>query len=69
MQMSFQLIGKQEDTGTNRRFLLLIQQSALLALKDMGVLTPIQHRHAEEALKKQCREDIHSAGTGTVSND
>lgn len=69
MQMSFQLIGTQEDTGTNRRFLLLIQQAALLALKDMGVLTPIQLRHAEEALKQQYREDIHSTGAGTAFND
>lgn len=38
---------------TDREFLFLYQRALLLALKDLGVLTEMQYRSAEEALKKQ----------------
>lgn len=38
------------------RFIYLLQNSLLLALREQGQLSPMQHRHAEERLKKQRRD-------------
>ncbi len=38
------------------RFIYLLQNSLLLALREQGWLSPMQHRHAEERLKKQRRD-------------
>lgn len=38
------------------RFIYLLQNSLLLALREQGRLSPMQHRHAEERLKKQRRD-------------
>ena len=37
-------------------FLYQLQRALLLALLEQGMLTPMQHRYAEEKLKKQRRE-------------
>ena len=41
---------------SNYRFINLLQNSLLLALREQGRLNPMQHRHAEELLKKQSRD-------------
>ena len=40
----------------NYEFLYQLQCALLLALLEQGLLSPMQHRHAEEKLKKQRRE-------------
>jgi len=37
-------------------FLYQLQQALLLALLERGKLSPMQHRHAQECLKKQRRD-------------
>lgn len=37
----------------NYEFLYQLQHALLLALMEQGRLSPMQHRHAEERLKKQ----------------
>ena len=41
---------------TDFEFLYQLQKSLLLALREQGRLTPMQHRHGEERLKQQRRE-------------
>ena len=40
----------------NYEFLYQLQHTLLLALRELGTLSPMQHRHAQERLKKQRRE-------------
>lgn len=40
----------------NYEFLYQLQNALLLALREQGVLNPMQHRCAEEKLKQQRRE-------------
>ncbi|MBQ3192323.1 MAG: hypothetical protein IJB59_02000 [Oscillospiraceae bacterium] len=40
----------------NYEFLYQLQHALLLALREQGRLSPMQHRHAEECLRKQRRE-------------
>lgn len=40
----------------NYEFLYHLQHTLLLALREQGHLTPMQHRYAEEMLKKQRRD-------------
>ena len=41
---------------TDYEFWYQLQRALLLALREQGRLTPMQHRHAEEHLKKQRRD-------------
>lgn len=41
---------------SNYEFLYQLQHALLLALREQGKLTPMQHHHAEEKLKQQRRE-------------
>lgn len=41
---------------SNYEFLYQLQHALLLALREQGRLTPMQHRHAEEKLKQQRRD-------------
>lgn len=41
---------------SNYEFLYQLQSALLLALREQGRLSPMQHRHAEEALRKQRRD-------------
>lgn len=41
---------------SNYEFLFQLQHALLLALREQGLLSPMQHRHAEEKLKKQRRD-------------
>ena len=41
---------------TDYEFFYYLQSALLLALREQGGLTPMQHRHAEEQLKKQRRD-------------
>ena len=40
----------------NYEFLFRLQQALLLALREQGRLSPMQHRHGEEKLRKQRRD-------------
>lgn len=40
----------------NYEFLYHLQHALLLALREREILSPMQHRYAEEILKKQRRE-------------
>lgn len=40
----------------HHEFLYQLQHALLLALREQGRLSPMQHRHAEERLKKQRRD-------------
>ncbi len=40
----------------NYEFLHQLQCSLLMALRERGTLSPMQHRHAQERLKQQRRE-------------
>lgn len=40
----------------NYEFLYHLQRALLLALREQGLLNPMQHRHAEEKLRKQRRD-------------
>ena len=40
---------------SNYEFLYQLQSGLLLALREQGRLSPMQHRYAEECLKKQRR--------------
>lgn len=41
---------------SNYEFLYQLQSALLLALREQGILNPMQHRHAEEKLKQQRRD-------------
>ena len=41
---------------SNYEFLYQLQHALLLALREQGRLSPMQHRHAEEKLKQQRRD-------------
>lgn len=41
---------------SHREFLWQLQQALLLALREQGRLSPMEHRQAEEALRQQRRE-------------
>ena len=41
---------------SNYEFLYQLQRALLLALREQGRLSPMQHRYAEERLKKQRRD-------------
>ena len=41
---------------SNYDFLYHLQHALLLALREQGRLSPMQHRHAEERLNKQRRD-------------
>lgn len=41
---------------SNYEFLYQLQNALLLALREQGILDPMQHRHAEEKLKQQRRD-------------
>ena len=41
---------------SNYEFLHHLQQSLLLAIREQGWLSPMEHRYAEECLKQQRRE-------------
>ena len=44
-------------TGENNyEFLYQLQSGLLLALREQGRLSPMQHRHADEKLRKQRRD-------------
>lgn len=43
-------------TDTHWSFLFHLQEALLLALRERGTLTPMQHRHAEEKLRQQRRD-------------
>ena len=43
---------------TDSEFLYHLQQALLLALREQGRLNPMQYRHADERLKKQCRDRV-----------
>ena len=42
--------------GNNYEFYFHLQSALLLALREQGRLSPMQHRHAEERLKKQRKD-------------
>ena len=41
---------------SNYEFLYQLQSGLLLALREQGRLSPMQHRHADEKLRKQRRD-------------
>ena len=41
---------------SNYEFLYQLQSALLLALREQGSLSPMQHRHADEKLRKQRRD-------------
>lgn len=41
---------------SNYEFLYQLQNALLLALREQGRLSPMQHRHAEEKLRKRRRD-------------
>ena len=41
---------------SNYEFLYQLQSGLLLALREQGSLSPMQHRHADEKLRKQRRD-------------
>ena len=41
---------------SNYEFLYQLQSALLLALREQGRLSPMQHRHADEKLRKQRRD-------------
>ena len=41
---------------THYEFIYHLQSGVLLALREQGILNPVQHRYAEENLKKQRRD-------------
>lgn len=47
---------KQITRQTHSEFLYHLESALLLALREQGRLSPMQHRHAEEKLKQQRRE-------------
>ena len=53
-----QCIDKLKDItpDSNYEFLYHLQRALLLALREQGRLSPMQHRHAEENLRKQRRD-------------
>ena len=53
----FQIENNQKITkDTDSEFLYHLQQALLLALREQGRLSPMQHRNAEERLKKERRD-------------
>lgn len=73
MKMFFKPIGVENDhpikKTTDSNFFLLIQQAALLGLKDEGDLTEMQHRHAEENLLQQFSKHAQKRHAEAVSDD
>lgn len=43
---------------THYEFLYQLQSALLLSLRGQGILTLMQHRHAEETLKRQRRDRV-----------
>jgi len=43
---------------THYEFLYHLQSALLLSLREHGILTPMQHRHVEETLKRQRRDRV-----------
>jgi len=41
---------------SHHEFLYLLRSALLLALREQGRLSPMQHRHAEELLRQQRRD-------------
>lgn len=48
--------GRQITKETDYEFLHHLQSALLLALREQGSLSPMQHRHAQEQLGQQRRE-------------
>ena len=67
MIMKFNLISMEGHHPINKEsapaFYYLIQQAALLGLKDIGCLSEMQYRSAESALLQQYREVIKKTGS------
>lgn len=73
MKMDFRLIGVANyhpiTKSSDRDFVFLIQRSALLCLKEDGILNEMQYRMAEEMLLRQDREEARAMNTEAIGND
>lgn len=60
MKMNFYPLGTENvhpiSNATDSSFVLLLQQAALLGLKDAGQLNEMQHRQAEKSLLGQYKD-------------